>query len=217
MLCTYVLCKGAHKLTLPFPLQKALTMYLETLLYIKAKLKYYNKMNLLKMKKRVIHIFFILSLAFIYGCSTGTQAGVEVEKISLEKEEIQKTTKTLTQFAGTTSPYYRFDKAHFENSLQQGKIIFLDFHADWCPICQKEKPEILAAFNELNNENVVGYQVHYNDKQTTEDDKEMAKKYGITYQHTKVIIGKDGKVALKSLEVFSKEKVINEINKAIMG
>ena len=169
------------------------------------------------MKKETIYVFLIVSIIFIYGCSTGTQAGVEAEKISLEKGEIQKTTKALTQFAGSTSPYYRFDKAHFENSLKEGKVIFLDFHADWCPICQKEKPEILAAFNELDNDDVVGYQVHYNDGQTTEDDKEMAKKYGITYQHTKVIIGKDGKVALKSLEVFSKEKIINEINTAIMG
>ena len=167
------------------------------------------------MKKETIYVLLIVSIIFIYGCSTGTQAGVEVEKISSEKGETQKTAKALTQFAGSTSPYYRFDKSHFENSLQQGKIIFLDFHANWCPICINEKPNILSAFNELDDERVVGYQVHYNDGQTTEDDKEMAKKYGITYQHTKVIIGKDGKVALKSLEVFSKEKVINEINNIV--
>ena len=165
------------------------------------------------MKKETIYVFLIVSIVFIYGCSTGTQSGVQVEKISLEKGETKKNITALTQLAGSTSPYYRFDKAHFENSLQQGKIIFLDFHADWCPICQSEKPGILAAFNELNNENAVGYQVHYNDKYTTEDDREMAKKYGITYQHTKIIIGKDGNVASKSLEVFSKEKIINEIEK----
>ena len=166
------------------------------------------------MKKETIYIFLIVGIVFIYGCSTGTQSGVQVEKISLVKGET-KNIPALTQLAGSTSPYYRFDKSHFEKSLQESKIIFLDFHADWCPICLQEKPGILAAFNELNNDNVVGYQVHYNDGQTTEYDKEMAKKYGITYQHKKVIIGKDGKVALKSLEVFSKEKVINEINNIV--
>ena len=115
--------------------------------------------------------------------------------------------------AGTNSKYYRFDKTHYEKSLQEGKIIFLDFHASWCPICRSEHPDILAAFNELNNEEVVGYQVHYNDDETNEEDKEMAKKFGITYQHTKVFLNKNGEVALKSLEVFSKDKIINEISK----
>ncbi len=140
----------------------------------------------------------------------------------MEKEEnmMKKDGSMLTSFtgkvlAGTTSKYLEFKKADYDKALNENKIIFLDFYADWCPVCQKEKPGILAAFNELNNENIVGYQVHFNDGQTTEDDKEMAKKYGITYQHTKVIIGKDGKVALKSLEFFSKETAINEINKVI--
>ena len=164
-------------------------------------------------EKRLIYLLLMLAMVFIYGCSSGTEVEVGLEKTNLETGEVQKTTQTLEQFAGTTSPYYRFDKAHFEKSLQESKIIFLDFHADWCPICQSEKPEILAAFNELNNENVVGYQVHYNDGKTTAEDTEMAKKYGITYQHTKVIIGKDGKVALRSLEVFSKDNIIEEINK----
>ena len=123
-------------------------------------------------------------------------------------------TQTLKLLAGTKSPYYRFDKAHYEKSLEEGKVIFLDFHADWCPICLREKPGILDAFNELNNENVVGYEVHYNDGKTTEDEEEMAKKYGITYQHTKVVIGKNGEAMLKSLEAFSKVKILEEINKA---
>jgi len=165
------------------------------------------------MKKEIIFVFLISSMLFAFGCTSGSELQLESGKTDFDNGKIQEPANELTQLAGTTSPYYRFDKAHFENSMQQSKIIFLDFHADWCPICQSEKPGILAAFNELNNENVVGYQVHYNDKYTTEDDKEMAKKYGITYQHTKIIIGKDGKVALRSLEVFSKEKVINEIEK----
>ena len=55
--------------------------------------------------------------------------------------------------------------------------------------------------------------MHYNDDETNHDDEEMAKKFGITYQHTKVILDKKGNVALKSLEVFSKDKIINEISK----
>ncbi|MBI2523539.1 thioredoxin family protein [Candidatus Woesearchaeota archaeon] len=168
------------------------------------------------MKKYICML--LVAIIFLYGCSSNLnqdEKGKLVDTATVKNTNEQN--NNLKLLAGAKSPYYRFDKAHFENSLQQNKIIFLDFHADWCPICLQEKPDILAAFNELNNDDVVGYQVYYNDGQTTEDDKEMAKKYGITYQHTKAIINKDGEVVSKSLEVFSKEKVINEINKAIMG
>lgn len=168
------------------------------------------------MKKYICML--LVAIIFLYGCSSNLnqdEKGKLVDTATVKNTNEQN--NNLKLLAGAKSPYYRFDKAHFENSLQQNKIIFLDFHADWCPICLQEKPGILAAFNELNNDDVVGYQVYYNDGQTTEDDKEMAKKYGITYQHTKAIINKDGEVVSKSLEVFSKEKVINEINKAIMG
>ena len=121
----------------------------------------------------------------------------------------------LQLLAGTDSEYYRFDKAHYEKSIAEGKVVFLDFHANWCPICAREKPRILAAFNELNNPDVVGYQVHFNDRETTADDIEMAKKYGITNQYTKVIVDKNGNVALKTLEILDKERIINELTKTV--
>ena len=133
----------------------------------------------------------------------------------MEAGEMMEEESNQRILAGTKSKYYRFDKSHYEKSLAEGKVIFLDFHANWCPICKQEQPNIFEAFNELSNENVVGYQVHYNDDETNDDDKEMAKKFGVTYQHTKVIINKNGEVALKSLEAFSKERVIDEINKVV--
>src|SRR3989338_199794 len=113
---------------------------------------------------------------------------------------------------GTATKYYDFDKIHYEHLLKEGKIIFLNFYASWCPICKAEQPDLFAAFNELSNPDAVGYRIHFNDNEVTDDDKEMAKKFGITYQHTKVIINSNGDVVLKSLEEFSRERVISEIN-----
>ncbi|MCH8004002.1 MAG: thioredoxin family protein [Nanoarchaeota archaeon] len=156
------------------------------------------------MKKEYWYALLMANVLFIFGCTQNT--GIDV--IDEESGE------TLKLLAGTTSKYYRFDKAHYEQSLQEGKVIFLDFHANWCPICAREKPRILAAFNELNNADIVGYEVHFNDDETTKDDIEMAKKYGITNQYTKVIIDKSDNIALKTLEILDKDRIINELNNA---
>ena len=161
------------------------------------------------MKKEYLYSILAISMLFIFGCTTGTG----VETTDLETGEVQKATQELNQLAGTTTKYYRFDKAHYEKSLEEGKTIFLDFHANWCPVCKREHPIILSAFNELNDANVVGYQVHFNDGETTAEDIEMAKKYGIVNQYTKVIVDKNDNIALKTLEILDKNRIINELKK----
>ena len=89
----------------------------------------------------------------------------------------------------------------------------LYFFADWCPICKAEqKDSTLPAFNELEKDNIIGFRIHYNDGLTNERDEELAKKFGITYQHTKVIL-KDGKQILKDLSGWTKDKYISELSK----
>ena len=77
--------------------------------------------SIMKMK---ITYLFLIALIFIYGCSSGAEVIVKVEEKNLETGEVQKKTQTLNQLAGATSAYYRFDKTHFEKSLEEGKVIF---------------------------------------------------------------------------------------------
>src|SRR3989344_7353244 len=51
--------------------------------------------------------------------------------------------------AGSSSPFLEFNKSDYEKALISGKIIFLDFYANWCPICRAETPEIHAGFDSL--------------------------------------------------------------------
>ena len=134
--------------------------------------------------------------------------------IPLPREEppLKQQTSTLPSnvLAGTTSKYVEFNQAAYQQALDENKIILLYFYANWCPLCTKEQPEIFSAFNELNNPEVVGFRVNFRDSDTDQDEVELAKKYGISYQHTKVIL-KNGERILKSPESWNKERYLQEL------
>ncbi len=113
------------------------------------------------------------------------------------------------------SGYLPFTSEKFNQAKREGKVIFLEFYANWCPTCASQKPALEQAFNELktSNPNVVGFQVNYKDSETDETEVLLAKDYGISYQHTHVILTSTGQVALKSNEMWSKSQVIDQVKK----
>lgn len=142
-----------------------------------------------------------------------------MERKELDEEADLQPTPTATQtaiqanlLAGTTSPYYEFNPTAYSKALAENKVILLYFFADWCPICKREQADAtLPAFNELQNSNLVGFRIHYNDNKVSAEERDLAKQYGITYQHTKIIL-KDGQQVLKDLSSWNKEKYLAELN-----
>ncbi len=119
--------------------------------------------------------------------------------------------KVLT---GKQTPYIDFNKADYDKALNEGKIVFLNFYANWCPICRAETPDINSGFDSLNTDQVVGFRVNYNDIETDDDEKALAKQFAITYQHTKVIL-KNGQEVLKKTEQWDEQTLVSEINKVL--
>ena len=117
--------------------------------------------------------------------------------------------------AGKSAPLLDFTKADYETAIKTNKLVVLYFYANWCPICKEEvKSALYPAFNELTTDKVIGIRINYKDSDTTQDEVELARQFGVSYQHTKVFL-KNGKQVLKAPDSWNKTRYLDEINKAI--
>ena len=141
-----------------------------------------------------------------------TEEGMMEKKT--EDAMMEKVNYKGTMLAGTTTPYIRYNEEDFNKAQSAGKVIYIYFYASWCPICKSERPTILSAFNGMSNADAVGFEVHFNDDETNDKDRDAARKFGVSYQHTTIILNPSSKVVYRSLSPIKKEDIVSEILKA---
>lgn len=163
-------------------------------------------------KNRLILMLVLLSFVVITGCSK--QTSQETKKDIGNMNEAETILKEPELLAGSISKYYAFEKNEYDKALMENKIILLYFYANWCPICKAEQPETFAAFDELNNKDIIGFRVNYKDNMVDEYEEQLAKDHGITYQHTKIIL-KNGERVLKAPDSWKKERYLEELRKVV--
>ncbi len=103
--------------------------------------------------------------------------------------------------------YVPFTKAAYEQAKADGKTIFLEFYATWCPTCQAQAPALKEGLESISSEKLVAFRVNYRDSDTDADEAALAQKYNITYQHTHIVADASENVLLRSQEMWSKEEV----------
>ena len=162
----------------------------------------------------VVGLVIVGIAGFFMYSATRPQSSTAEDTVMEGKEETMMSDYSGELISGSNTPYLVFNEADYQKAQEEGKIIVLDFYANWCPVCRAEAPDIEAGFDQLNNDQVVGFRVNYNDTETDEFEKSLAQEHGVTYQHTKVII-KDGEQVLKDGLVWNTEAFLENVNSVL--
>lgn len=187
------------------------------------------------MKINYLLVLLVVFSIVIFGCTQTVSTDVMEKKDAMmnkdkamtkegeimeKKVEVMKKEGSMNEkpysgkvLAGTeTTKYLDFNKSDYDKSLKEKKKILLYFYANWCPICKKEQIDTFAAFNEINDPDLIGFRVNYRDGDDDEYEKALAKEFGVSYQHTKIIL-KDGQRVLKAPDSWDKQRYLDELAK----
>lgn len=92
------------------------------------------------------------------------------------------------------SQYVQYSKAALDGAASNRRVLF--FYASWCPTCKPADADFTKNMVSIPAD-VTVIRVNYNDPETDQEEKDLAKKYGITYQHTFVQIDSQGNEVAK--------------------
>ncbi|MBI5127325.1 redoxin domain-containing protein [Candidatus Roizmanbacteria bacterium] len=92
------------------------------------------------------------------------------------------------------SHYVEYSKAAYNQAWDKRRVLF--FYASWCPICKPADESFKQNVSRIP-EDVFLIRVNYNDPDTDQAEKNLARKYGVVYQHTFVQIDQNENVVTK--------------------
>ena len=109
--------------------------------------------------------------------ATSTMEGVEVDEVG--------------NIDTVSDRYLEYMPGIFASTKSTRRVLF--FYANWCPICVPADENFRANIDKIPSD-VTLIRVNYNDSDTDDAEKSLARKYDVTYQHTFIQIDGDDKV-----------------------
>lgn len=144
-------------------------------------------------------ILTIISIGIYYTNTQSQQKPAAMKDSSMmqgKDDAMMKKDETVMEPTGTTGSseqdmmmkkgaYIPFRETVLADTKDTKRVLF--FYANWCPTCRPVNIELEE--NEAKiPEGVSVIRVNYNDTDTDQVEKDLAKQYGVTYQHTFVLI-----------------------------
>ena len=120
-------------------------------------------------------------------------AAMEEKKV-MDKKDATTENVEGKMIKNDSSRYVEYSKTVLDQLTDKRRVLY--FYATWCPSCKVANEDFTANPNKIP-EDVVVIRTNYNDPNTDQEEKDLAKKYGITYQHTFVQIDEQGKQITK--------------------
>ena len=116
------------------------------------------------------------------------------EQEAMEKKEGEAMVKKTDDKMMADSRYVEYSKTALEKAATDRRVLF--FYASWCPTCRPADANFKENISKIPQD-VTVIRVNYNDPETDQEEKDLAKKYGITYQHTFIQIDSTGEEVTK--------------------
>lgn len=149
-------------------------------------------------------ILILLGISAFVMLSPSSDTKTMVEEASMQKNESMRldnekpqTEDTMMEEESTMQSdarYVTYSTDALDNAANTRRVLF--FYANWCPTC-RPVDENLQTSQATLPEDVTVIRVNYNDTDTDQEEKDLAKQYGVTYQHTFVQIDSQGNEVTK--------------------
>lgn len=140
------------------------------------------------MNKNIIWIIgLVLLVSITGGIFVANQQSKPVENAPQDQNAMMRDNAAIT--STNSKKYVQYSKSELDQASGNRRVLF--FYANWCPTCKPADADFTANMSNIPSD-VTVIRVNYNDTNTDQEEKDLAKQYGITYQHTYVQIDEQG-------------------------